>query len=135
MMPKGLALAARAAAAFPEALDAPWARTVGAAWWALDVPRRRAVALNRRALGARFAGHRPFARYLLALVGWLRLLGLTRAHVRARTRVSGLAALHAARRDGRGTVLVAAHVGEWEWGAAALAARGLEVVAVAGVQM
>ena len=32
-------------------------------------------------------------------------------------------------------MLVAAHVGEWEWGAAALAARGLTVVAVAGMQM
>ena len=32
-------------------------------------------------------------------------------------------------------MLVAAHVGEWEWGAAALAAAGLPVVAVAGVQM
>jgi len=49
--------------------------------------------------------------------------------------VDGLAPLLAARDAGTGTVLVAAHVGEWEWGAAALAARGLEVVAVAGTQM
>jgi KDO2-lipid IV(A) lauroyltransferase len=55
--------------------------------------------------------------------------------VRARTRVAGLLPLLEARDAGRGTVLVAAHVGEWEWGAAALAARGLEVVAVAGTQM
>lgn len=135
MMPFGLALAARAVAAFPVALEAPTARTLGCAWWALDAPRRRAVAANRGALRARFPGHRPFARYLLALFGWLRLLGLTRAQVRSRTRVEGAAPLHAARRAGRGAVLVAAHVGEWEWGAAALAARGLEVVAVAGIQM
>jgi lauroyl/myristoyl acyltransferase len=130
-----LTLAARAATALPPALDRPLSSLAGLAWWSVDARRRHAVGENRAALGARFAGHAPFARHGLALLGWLRLLGSSRASVRARTRVTGLATLHAARDAGLGTVLVAAHVGEWEWGAAALAARGLAVVAVAGVQM
>jgi len=135
MMPWGLTLAARAAAALPPAFDLPLSRAVGIVWWAVDGPRRHAVTANRTALGARFAGHAPFARHGLALLGWLRLLRLSRAQVRARTRVQGIAAMHRARDERRGTVLVAAHVGEWEWGAAAVAARGLRVVAVAGTQM
>jgi KDO2-lipid IV(A) lauroyltransferase len=130
-----LFLASRAASLLDPASDAVVAGVVGRAWCALDRPRRAAVRANRTALAARFPLDRPFIRYVASLLGWLRLLGLTRADVAARTAIDGLAPLVAASEDGRGTVLVAAHVGEWEWGAAALAAAGLPVVAVAGVQM
>ncbi len=130
-----LFLASRAASLLDPASDAVVAGVVGRAWCALDRPRRAAVRANRTALSARFPLERPFVRYVTSLLGWLRLLGLTRADVQARTAIEGLAPLVAASDEGRGTVLVAAHVGEWEWGAAALAAAGLPVVAVAGVQM
>jgi KDO2-lipid IV(A) lauroyltransferase len=135
MMPRTLALAARAAALTPPVLDRPLAAALGRLWCVADPGRRRAVARNRRALAARFPLHAPFASYVHALAGWLRLLALDRPQVLLRTTVEGLEPLLAARDQGRGTVLVAAHVGAWEWGAAALAARGLEVVAVAGTQM
>ena len=130
-----LSLASRAATLLAPGSDALVAGVVGRAWCALDRPRRAAVRANRRALSARFPLERPFVRYVTSLLGWLRLLGLTRGAVAARTSIAGLAPLLAAQQDRRGTVLVAAHVGEWEWGAAALAAAGLPVVVVAGVQM
>ena len=135
MMPRTLALAARAAALTPPALDRPLSAALGRVWCAADPARRSAVAGNRRALGAAFPLHAPFVRYVHALAGWLRLLDATPESVRAMSRVEGLAPLLEARDAGRGTVLVAAHVGEWEWGAVALASRGLEVVAVAGTQL
>lgn len=130
-----LFLASRAVSLLDPASDAVVAGVVGRAWCALDRPRRTAVQANRTALAAHFPLERPFVRYVTSLLGWLRLLGLTRAEVAARTSIDGLGPLVTASRENRGTVLVAAHVGEWEWGAAALAAAGLPVVAVAGVQM
>lgn len=135
MVLPSLAFASRAASLLAPASDAVVAGVVGRAWCALDSPRRAAVRANRAALAARFPLERPFIRYVTSLLGWLRLLGMNRSDVAARTSIAGLAPLVAAAREGRGTVLVAAHVGEWEWGAAALAAAGLSVVAVAGVQM
>lgn len=135
MMPRTLALAARAAALTPPVLDRPLSAALGRMWCAADPARRTAVARNRRALAAAFPLHAPFVSHLRALAGWLRLLEARSGDVRAATRVDGLETLLEARASLRGTVLVAAHVGEWEWGAAALAAHGLEVVAVAGTQM
>jgi len=129
MMPRTLALAARAAALTPPKFDRPLAAAVGRLWCVADPGRRRAVAGNRDGLAAPYPLHAPFSSYVHALAGWLRLLSATRSGVLEATRVDGLELLD------RGAVLVAAHVGEWEWGAAALAARGHEVVAVSGVQM
>ena len=135
MIPATLSLASRAASALSPAGDRLVGRALGPAWCALDAGRRRAVEANRAALAMRFPTARPFERYVESLVGWLRLLGLSSPQVRSRTTIEGLAPLLAAARARRGTVLVAAHVGEWEWGAAALAAAGLPVVAVSGVQL
>ncbi|MEP7028679.1 MAG: hypothetical protein ABI960_08790 [Candidatus Eisenbacteria bacterium] len=135
MTPRVLAIAARAAALTPPQLDRPLAAAVGRVWCATDALRRDAVRGNRAALSAGFPLHAPFVHYIAAAFGWLRLLHARPDRVRAHSRVEGLAPLLAARDEGVGTVLVAAHVGEWEWGAAALAARGLSVVAVAGTQM
>jgi lauroyl/myristoyl acyltransferase len=133
MMPSLLSLASRAALLTPPRFDRPLAEVAGRLWCAADRGRRAAVHGNRSALRARFPLHAPFVHHLEALAGWLRLLGSSRASVLARSSVEGWGSLLGD--TGRGTVLVAAHVGEWEWGAAALAARGLEVVAVAGTQM
>ncbi|MEO6462739.1 MAG: lysophospholipid acyltransferase family protein [Candidatus Eisenbacteria bacterium] len=135
MTPASLSLARRAVAALPPARDRMLARAVGPLWCALDGRRRRAIEANRAALAFRFPTARPFERYLESLLGWLRLLDLEPADIRARTTIEGLGPVERAAQQRRGTVLVAAHVGEWEWGAAALAAAGLPVVAVAGVQM
>jgi len=117
------------------AADRPLAGALGTAWCACDPGRRAAVAANRAAIGAGFPLSSPFVHSVYALLGWLRLVALGSTDVLRATSVTGLDALRDAARERRGTVLVAAHVGEWEWGAAALAARGLEVVAVAGIQM
>ena len=137
MLPRALALAARAATLLPPAADRRLAAAVGPAWCALDPRRRRAVALNRSALAARFGLSEPFSAYTSSLFTWLRLLSADRAWVGARSSFQGLEGPDGLRVDaGRGgVVLVAAHVGSWEWGAAALAAAGLPVVAVAAVQM
>jgi lauroyl/myristoyl acyltransferase len=137
MLPPTLDLAARVAALVPSGLDRGLAAAVGPAWCALDGGRRRAVAANRSALGARFPLSRPFSAYTAAFFTWLRLLRAEPAWVRARTSFEGLEGTDGLRAAAarHGAVLVAAHVGAWEWGAAALAAAGLPVVAVAAVQM
>ena len=135
MVPTSLSLASRAVAALSPAGDRLLARAVGPAWCALDGDRRRAVEANRAALALHYPTARPFEHYVESLLGWLRLLTLRPSEVAARVTIAGLAPVLAARAAGRGTVLVAAHVGEWEWGAAALAAAGLPVVAVAGIQL
>jgi lauroyl/myristoyl acyltransferase len=137
MLPLGLDLLSRTVRALPPALDPPLARAAGAAWCALDGRKRSAVGANRAALEASFQSRRPFAASVEALLNWLRLVNADAAEVRARTTFAGLegdAGVRAACARG-GAVLVAAHVGFWEWGAAAIAASGVPVVAVAGTQM
>jgi KDO2-lipid IV(A) lauroyltransferase len=134
MLPPALGLLSNLVRTLPPSFDRPLAAAAGTLWSRLDRARARAVRANRDALGVRFPLHRPFVSYLETLAGWLRLLELPADEVRARTRVTGIDSLTDAARA-RGVVLIAAHVGEWEWGAAALAARGLPVVAVAGTQM
>ena len=131
-----LFLASRAVSLLDPASDAVVAGVVGRAWCALDRPPADGRAGQPDRPGRPLSpGAARSSATSTSLLGWLRLLGLTRAEVAARTSIDGLGPLVAASRESRGTVLVAAHVGEWEWGAAALAAAGLPVVAVAGVQM
>lgn len=61
----------------------------------------------------------------------LRLSSLDPGRVRERTRIRGLEALKGALADGRGAVVVTGHLGNWEVGGAALAARGIALDAVA----
>ena len=145
MSPPLLALLSGAVRLLPPALDAPLAGALGRMWCALEGRKRRAARANRAALaeeGGTGADLRPltpeaapFCAYVVSLLGWLRLLRLDRRGVVARSTVEGLAPLAEAAANRHGTILVAAHVGEWEWGAAALAARGLRVVAVADLQL
>jgi KDO2-lipid IV(A) lauroyltransferase len=64
-------------------------------------------------------------------VAMLRMAGLDREGVVARTDVEGLDAVRATLAEGRGLVVVTGHLGSWEVGGAALSARGVPVVAVA----
>lgn len=64
-------------------------------------------------------------------VAAFRLSGERPEGVVARTEVVGLEALREARAEGRGAILVTGHLGNWEIGGAALAARGIPVDAVA----
>jgi Kdo2-lipid IVA lauroyltransferase/acyltransferase len=64
-------------------------------------------------------------------VSMFRLASLDREAVVARTEVVGLEAVEAAVRAGTGALVVTGHFGNWELGAAALAARGLPFDVVA----
>lgn len=78
--------------------------------------------------GLRRACYRHLGREAVAA---LRLGRLGPEEIRRRTTVEGLEAFEAAVAVGRGVILVTGHLGNWEIGGAALAARGvpLEVVA------
>ncbi|MFP3948337.1 MAG: lysophospholipid acyltransferase family protein [Longimicrobiales bacterium] len=64
-------------------------------------------------------------------VAMLRMSALDRDDLVARTRVEGLEAVQHALERGRGIVFVTGHLGNWEIGGAAVAARGVPVAAVA----
>jgi Kdo2-lipid IVA lauroyltransferase/acyltransferase len=61
----------------------------------------------------------------------LRLSSMSKQTLIARTRVSGEAAIRDALAGGRGVVVVAGHLGNWEIGAALMAARGYPVSVIA----
>lgn len=92
--------------AFPEAGE-PWRRTVG---------------------------RRCYAHLGAEAVAVFRLAGMGRRGVRERTRVTGLEVVEAAVRDGRGVILLSAHLGNWEVGGAALVARGFPIDVVVARQ-
>lgn len=70
---------------------------------------------------------RSFGKYLLEFAGAARF---GRRFIDRCVSFQGWEHVEAARREGRGVVLVSAHFGNWELGAAALAARGLPALAV-----
>lgn len=94
------------ARAFPD-VDSAWRRRVAAASY-------------------RHLGRESVMTFLLA--------GASAERIRSITRMEGLEELQAALAEGRGLVMATGHVGNWELGAAALAARGIDVDAVVQVQ-
>lgn len=64
-----------------------------------------------------------FEHFALSLVDFLRLQRLDGAALAQAVEVRGREHLEAAERCGRGVIVISAHVGNWEWGAAFLAAR------------
>lgn len=60
-----------------------------------------------------------------------RMAGMDAGAIVARTDVEGLDALRAAVAEGKGAVLLTGHLGSWEMGGAAVAARGIPLVGVA----
>lgn len=82
-------------------------------------------AWRRRVLRASFRhlGRESIATFLLGR--------LSREEIVQRSRVEGLEALQAGVGEGKGIVMVTGHLGNWEMGGAALAARGIPMDAVA----
>lgn len=73
------------------------------------------------------AAYRHLGRETVAM---MRLARLSRDEVLARTEVVGWPEFEAAAAEGRGLVLATGHFGNWEVGAAAIAARGLPTSAI-----
>lgn len=104
--PRWEVVTAQIAAAFPEA-DESWRR---------DIARRCYAHLGAES------------------VAMFRLARMGARKIRERTQVVGLELLEQATGEGRGVALVSGHVGNWEVGAAAIAARGLPVDVVVARQ-
>jgi len=73
-----------------------------------------------------------YQRFLLEFLSQERAFAAGRA---APIRFTGMETLYAAVARGRGAIVVAPHVGNWEWGALALARLGFRVHAVTGAQL
>ena len=85
-----------------------------------------ATAINRRAIACQ-----AFEHFALALVDFLRLGRLDRGALGEAIEVRGAEHLERACAAGRGVIVLSAHLGNWEWGAAWLAARGAPLSVVA----
>ncbi len=83
----------------------------------------------RRRVGA--ASYRHLGREAVAM---FRLAGTSPERVRAVTEVEGLEELRETLAGGKGVVMVTGHLGNWEMGGAAVAARGVPVDAVVQLQ-
>jgi len=67
---------------------------------------------------------RSFEHFALGFTDFLRLEAMGPGDLRSRVRVAGVERLARAEASDRGVVLLSAHLGNWEWGAAYLASRG-----------
>ena len=79
-------------------------------------------------------GRRCYAHLGAEAVAVFRLAAMGRAQVRERTRVTGLGAVEGAVREGRGVIVLSAHLGNWEIGGSALVARGFPIDVVVARQ-
>jgi KDO2-lipid IV(A) lauroyltransferase len=111
---------------------------IARAAFALGLPARRALERNLRHVlaGATRATIRDCARaafehFALTLADFMRLARLGPESLGRSIEVRGAEHLEAARASGRGVILLSAHVGNWEWGAAFLGASGARVHVVA----
>ncbi|HEY2955384.1 MAG TPA: lysophospholipid acyltransferase family protein [Candidatus Eisenbacteria bacterium] len=111
---------------------------LGRAAFALRLPARRALEANLGLLsgGATPAAVRDRARsafehFALTFTDFLRLARLGSEALDRAIEVRGAEHLAAARASGRGVILLSAHIGNWEWGAAYLGARGTRLHVVA----
>ena len=68
-----------------------------------------------------------FEQFGLVLTDFLRLGQLSPGEINGRVQIHGAEHLEAAKRAGRGCVLVSVHAGCWEWGAAFLSSQGVPV--------
>ena len=82
----------------------------------------------------REVGRRCYAHLGAEAVAVFRLAGMGRREVRERTRVTGLGVVEGAVREGRGVIVLSAHLGNWEIGGAALVARGFPIDVVVARQ-
>ncbi|HEV2106105.1 MAG TPA: hypothetical protein VGU27_10280, partial [Candidatus Eisenbacteria bacterium] len=121
-----------AAGVLPPRTAAGLARALARGAFALRPPARRAAEANLQRLlpGASGAertalAREAFAHFALTLVDFLRLRRLPRAALLDAFEIRGREHLEAARAGGRGVIVLSAHLGCWEWGAAWLGASGV----------
>jgi KDO2-lipid IV(A) lauroyltransferase len=127
----GYRTAARAADVLPAPLADAVAAGIGRIAFAARVPARGALEANLARLvpdsspaWRRARAREAFVGFAVAFSAFLRR---RRAPVPGAIEVRGRDHLEAARASGRGVILLSAHLGDWEGGAAALAALGLPV--------
>lgn len=135
-------LAYMTAALLVRAMPAPaadaFARTLARLAFALGVPARRRLEANlRRMLAKTGAGSGPvathevrecarrsFEHFALSIADLVRLSRMDRAAIAGTVEVRGREHLAAALDSRRGVIVLSAHTGNWEWGAAFLAGAG-----------
>lgn len=104
--------------------------------WAVSRRRRKAIQAHLRAdptIGPREARRRArasFREYARTTADFFWAHGVSPEILRRRARVVGLEHLDAIRRQGRGAVIVSAHLGSWDIAASAAAAHGIPLVTV-----
>jgi len=110
------------------------ARTMAGLAFRARLPARRRLEANLRSLLGRdreadieSLARQAFEHFALMLVDFLRLARLEPGRVAGEVEVLGARHLEAARASGRGVILLSAHVGNWEWGAAFLSALGARI--------
>ena len=79
----------------------------------------------------RAMARQAFEQFALSLLDFLRLGRLDAPALAAAVEVRGAEHLERARTSGRGVILLSAHLGNWEWGAAWLATRGTRLSVIA----
>ncbi|OGF15203.1 MAG: hypothetical protein A2W00_06300 [Candidatus Eisenbacteria bacterium RBG_16_71_46] len=106
--------------------------------FALRLPARRALAANLErllpgtgTLERRALARAAFEQFALSLGEFLRLDRMAPGRLAGVIEVRGIEHLAAARASGRGVILLSAHLGNWEWGAAFLGAEGKKIHLVA----
>ena len=117
--------------ALPDRAAERAARAVARAAHALRIPARARLERNLERLGGPELAHarsrEAFEHFAMTLTDFLRLGHVSRPELDTRVRLDGEEHLDAARRSGRGVIVVSAHVGSWELGAAWLAAHGVRL--------
>ncbi|HYM80793.1 MAG TPA: hypothetical protein VEY91_05200 [Candidatus Limnocylindria bacterium] len=117
---------ARAADALAVRLARLWFRLRPQARRTLEANLGRLVpGVSPRELRARTLG--AFEHFALSFVDFLRLARLDVRALESAIEVRGAHHLQAARDAGRGVILLSVHLGNWEWGAAYLAAHGQRI--------
>ena len=96
-----------------------------------SAPGMARAAREARLAYVRRAARASFERFALAFVDFLELARLRPAALTRAIVVEGEEHFRAARATGRGVIVLSVHAGNWEWGAAYLAAHGLPVHVVA----
>ena len=89
------------------------------------------VARTEAPAGRRRMAREAFEHFALSLVEFLRLNRVPAERLAGPVEIHGRRHLRAARRAGRGVIVLSAHAGSWECGAAWLASRGIRLHVVA----
>lgn len=117
VLPEGLADRAGAALGWTVA-------RVGRPRWKVVSEHLRLAFPEKNAAWRRKVARRCYVHLGAEGVAVFRMAGMSARALRERTTVVGLEILEAAAREGRGVIVVSAHLGNWEVGGAAVVARG-----------